>query len=427
MSRFFSWSRWFGIVGKEFIQMKRDRLTFAMIIGIPVMQLVLFGFAINSDPKHLPAAVRDADRSEFSRSILAALKNSDYFDFRPRSARRCRDRPAARDRRRAFVVTIPGGLFARARPRRAARAPDRGRRDRSRGDRQRDRGGQPARAGRAHARSHRTARAARGARPRAFEVRVHPRYNPEAITQYNIVPGLMGVILTMTMVLMTGLAITRETERGTMENLLATPASPLEVMTGKIVPYVLIGLIQVTLILILARLVFDVPMPGQARRSLCRRAPVHRGEPDARPHVLVARAEPAAGDADDVLLLPAVDPAVRLHVSVSRDARLGAGDRRGAAAHAFPADRARRAAQGQRPVRSRPRALADRAVHADRRRDRLARRSAGRSTERGGRATASQGPKGASPSEGGGRWSVVREERSVEEPATEPSAIIAAI
>ena len=98
--------------------------------------------------------------------------------------------------------------------------------------------------------------------PAAFEVRVHPRYNPEAITQYNIVPGLMGVILTMTMVLMTGLAITRETERGTMENLLATPASPLEVMTGKIVPYILIGLIQVSLILILARLVFDVPILG---------------------------------------------------------------------------------------------------------------------------------------------------------------------
>ena len=97
----------------------------------------------------------------------------------------------------------------------------------------------------------------------AFEVRVHPRYNPEAITQYNIVPGLMGVILTMTMVLMTGLAITRETERGTMENLLATPANPLEVMTGKIVPYVLIGLIQVTIILVLARLVFHVPMMGR--------------------------------------------------------------------------------------------------------------------------------------------------------------------
>ena len=93
-------------------------------------------------------------------------------------------------------------------------------------------------------------------------MRIHPRYNPEAITQYNIVPGLMGVILTMTMVLMTSLAITRETERGTMENLLATPANALEVMTGKIVPYVLIGLIQVTLILMLARWIFDVPIQG---------------------------------------------------------------------------------------------------------------------------------------------------------------------
>src|SRR5205085_9419602 len=99
-------------------------------------------------------------------------------------------------------------------------------------------------------------------KPGAFEIRVHPLYNPGAITQYNIVPALMGVILTMTMVLMTGLAITREQERGTMENLLATPATPLEVMTGKIVPYVLIGLVQVTIVLLLASVIFGVPMVG---------------------------------------------------------------------------------------------------------------------------------------------------------------------
>ena len=261
MNRHFSVSRWLGIVGKEFIQLKRDRLTFAMIVGIPVLQLVLFGFAINSDPKHMAAAVHDADRSEFSRSILSALKNSEYFDF----VTDARD-DAEIDRMLAtgavqFVVTIPEG-FSRALVRGErpvllieADATD------------------PAATGNAIAAVNPLAQnalardltgplAPLATMPTAFEVRVHPRYNPEAITQYNIVPGLMGVILTMTMVLMTGLAITRETERGTMENLLATPANPLEVMTGKIVPYVLIGLIQVSIILLLAQLIFHVPFIG---------------------------------------------------------------------------------------------------------------------------------------------------------------------
>ncbi|MEO8305294.1 MAG: ABC transporter permease, partial [Betaproteobacteria bacterium] len=241
MSRIFSWSRWLGIVGKEFIQLKRDRLTFGMIVGIPVIQLLLFGFAINSDPKHLPAAVRDADRSEFSRSILAGLRNTDYLDF----VREAVDE-ADVDRLLTvgavqFVVTIPEG-FSRAlvRGERPALLVEADATD-------------PAATGNAIGAINQVAQnvlareltgplAPLNATPGAFEVRIHPRYNPEAITQYHIVPGLMGVILTMTMVLMTSLAITRETERGTMENLLATPANALEVMTGKIVPYVLIGL-----------------------------------------------------------------------------------------------------------------------------------------------------------------------------------------
>ena len=262
MSRLFSWSRWLGIVGKEFTQLKRDRLTFAMIVGIPVLQLILFGFAINSDPKHMPAAVRDADHSEFSRSILAALANSEYFAF----VREARD-DAATDRMLAtgavqFVITIPEG-FARelVRGERPALLVEADATD-------------PSATGNAIAAVNALAQGALAreltgplaplaASPAAFEVRVHARYNPEAITQYNVVPGLMGVILTMTMVLMTGLAITRETERGTMENLLATPANPLEVMTGKLVPYVLIGLIQVSIILVLAGLVFRVPIHGR--------------------------------------------------------------------------------------------------------------------------------------------------------------------
>jgi len=257
----FSWSRWLGIVAKEFVQLKRDRLTFGMIVGIPVIQLVLFGFAINSNPKHLPTAVHDADRSEFSRAILSALAKSDYFDFTHEvSGERDADRLLATGSVQ-FVVTIPAdfsrGLVRGEVPALLVEAD----------------ATDPAATGNAIAAINEVvgnalARQLVGplaplaASPGAFEVRVHSRYNPEAMTQYNIVPGLMGVILTMTMVLMTGLAITRETERGTMENLLATPATGLEVMTGKIVPYIAIGLIQVTLILLLARLLFDVPMAG---------------------------------------------------------------------------------------------------------------------------------------------------------------------
>jgi ABC-2 type transport system permease protein len=261
MNGFFSPSRWLGIVTKEFIQLKRDRLTFGMIVGIPVIQLVLFGFAINTDPKHLPTAALVADRGEFSRSILAGFKNSAYFDF----IGEARDEADA-DRMLAtgeaqFVVTIPEDFSRRLvhgeHPALLLEAD----------------ATDPVATGSAIAAVNQLAQsvlahdltgalAPLAATPNAFEVRIHSRYNPEAITQYNIVPGLLGVILTMTMIMMTGLAITRERERGTMENLLATPATALEVMTGKIVPYVMIGLIQVTLVLVLARYLFGVPILG---------------------------------------------------------------------------------------------------------------------------------------------------------------------
>jgi ABC-2 type transport system permease protein len=270
VSDWFSISRWLGIVGKEFIQLKRDRLTFGMIVGIPIIQLVLFGFAINSDPKHLPTAVLVADRSEFSRDILAALKNTDYFAF----IGEARDEADA-DRMLAtgeaqFVVTIPADFSKRlVRGERPALLVEADATD-------------PVATGNAIAAVNQLAQTALArdlngplaslgpppassplfAPPGAFEVRVHARYNPEQITQYNIVPGLLGVILTMTMVMMTGLAITRERERGTMENLLATPATALEVMTGKIVPYILIGLLQVSIVLTLAQWLFGVPMLG---------------------------------------------------------------------------------------------------------------------------------------------------------------------
>jgi ABC-2 type transport system permease protein len=274
MRDYFSVSRWFGIVGKELIQLRRDRLTFGMIVGIPIIQLVLFGFAINADPKHLPTAALIADRSEFSRSIMAGLKNSDYFAF----IGEARDEADA-DRMLAtgeaqFVVTIPPDFSKRlVRGERPAILLEADATD-------------PTATGNAISAVNQLAgtvlardlngplaalqslppgTAPQGpimATPNAFEVRLHARYNPEAVTAYNIVPGLLGVILTMTMVMMTGLAITRERERGTMENLLATPATPLEVMTGKIMPYIGIGLLQVTIVVTLAQILFGVPMLG---------------------------------------------------------------------------------------------------------------------------------------------------------------------
>jgi ABC-2 type transport system permease protein len=261
MTQWFSPLRWLGIVGKEFIQLKRDRLTFGMIVGIPVVQLVLFGFAINSDPKHLPTAALIADRGEFSRSILAGLKNSSYFEFIGEAANEQESDRWLATGKAQFVVTIPADFSRRlVRGERPALLLEADATD-------------PSATGNAIAAVNQLAQtvlvhdltgplAPLAGSAGAFEVRVHARYNPEAITQYNIVPGLMGVILTMTMVMMTGLAITRERERGTMENLLATPATVLEVMTGKIVPYILIGLIQVTLVLTLAWLLFGVPIHG---------------------------------------------------------------------------------------------------------------------------------------------------------------------
>jgi ABC-2 type transport system permease protein len=256
-----SWSRWVGIIVKEFIQLRRDRLTFAMMVGIPIMQLILFGFAINSDPKHLPTAVLAADNSPYARSLVSAMQNSGYF----RLVRQLETEREAEELLSLgevqFVVTIPENFSRRLvrgeKPVLLVEA-----------DATDPAATSNAMSALATVGSQALARDFQGALrhlavPAApLEVRIHRRYNPEGVTQYNIVPGLLGVILTMTMVLMTGLAMTRERERGTFENLLATPALPIEVMTGKIVPYILIGLIQVTLVLLAARFIFAVPMQG---------------------------------------------------------------------------------------------------------------------------------------------------------------------
>jgi len=256
-----SFSRWWGIVLKEFLQLRRDRITFGMIVGIPIIQLVLFGYAINSDPRHLPTAVIAADQSEFTRSYLAAMKNSGYFRFVGEQYDEASARAALARGDVQFVVNIPADFTRRLLRGEhpsiliEADATD------------------PAASGAAIASVRNLALTVarndlRGplaslgeARP-PFDVRVHNLYNPEGITQHNIVPGLMGIILTMTMVMMTGLAMTRERERGTMENLLAMPVQPIEVMSGKIIPYIFIGLIQATIILLAAVYMFRVPFFG---------------------------------------------------------------------------------------------------------------------------------------------------------------------
>jgi len=253
--------RFWAMVVKEFIQMRRDRLTFGMMVGIPLIQLTLFGFAINSDPKHLPAAVILADDGPQVRTLLYAIRNSDYFDFVREYHTESEGRQALARGDVQFVINIPQNF----------------QRDLWRGDRpsilvEAD-ATDPAATSNAIGTINQLLNTAlqndlKG--PLAFlggtngpvDLRIHALYNPEAITQYNIVPGLMGVVLTMTMVLITGLAITRETESGTMENLLSMPTRPLEVLIGKIVPYILVGYIQIGLILLAAKFLFNVPMVG---------------------------------------------------------------------------------------------------------------------------------------------------------------------
>jgi ABC-2 type transport system permease protein len=256
-----NWSRLFAILIKEFRQLRRDRLTFAMMVGVPILQLVLFGFAINTDPKHLPMAIMVADESEFSRSLVAGLENSSYFRVTHRPRGEAEGNRLLAEGEVQFLLVVPPyfsrQLLRGERPAvlLAADATD------------------PAAAGNALATLNAISRqvlahdlngplTALQPDDAPFEIRVQRRYNPEGISRYNIVPGLIGVILTMTMVMMTSLAMTRERERGTMENLLATPVRPLEVMAGKIVPYILIGYVQVAVILLAAWLLFDVPMVG---------------------------------------------------------------------------------------------------------------------------------------------------------------------
>ncbi len=251
------WRKTWAMLVKEFIQLKRDRVSFAMIIMIPLIQLLLFGYAINTNPRHLPTAVLLQEHSDLGRSILAALKNTEYFDVtqRPRNEAELDDLILAG--KVLFGIEIPANFE------RAVR-----------------RGDKPAMLIVADATDPVAASSAVGTLGHVvqsalvhdrgipvtttlpFDIRVHPRYNPAGETQLNVVPGLVGTILTMTMLIFTALSVTREIERGTMESLLAMPITPVEIMLGKIVPYVFVGFVQAALIIGIGILLFGVPVAG---------------------------------------------------------------------------------------------------------------------------------------------------------------------
>ena len=257
----FSLGRVTAVLIKEFKQLTRDRITYAMMLAIPVVQLLLFGYAINTEPRHLPTAVLVQEDSRYARSILSALKNSAYFDLVAQARSPAELERMLRAGEVQFAVTIPGDFSRRV----------------ARGDRDQilveADATDPAATGgalsalaalpaQALAHDLTGAMASRRPTPAPFEVVVHRRYNPEAVTAYNIVPGLLGIILSLTLVMMTALSVTRETERGTMESLLATPLEPIEVMIGKLAPYVMVGLVQTAIILTMAATLFQVPMVG---------------------------------------------------------------------------------------------------------------------------------------------------------------------
>ena len=251
------WRRSYAMVVKEFIQLRRDRVSFAMILMIPVMQLLLFGFAINTTPRHLPTAVLLQEDSDLARSVLKAMENTAYFRFTREVHTVQEFDDLLLSGKVLFGVEIPRGFE------RAVR----------RGDR-------PALLVAADATDPVAAGSALGTLGVVvqtalqhdlhigdpslppFEIRAHARYNPAASSRLNIVPGLVGTILTMTMLIFTALSVTREIERGTMESLLSMPITPVEVMLGKILPYVLVGFIQAILIIGIGVLLFGVPVYG---------------------------------------------------------------------------------------------------------------------------------------------------------------------
>jgi len=251
------WRKTWAMLVKEFIQLKRDRVSLAMIAMMPLVQLMLFGYAINTTPRDLPTAVLLQEHSDLARSILAALKNTKYFRVTQLPKTETELDQLLASGKVLFAIEIPANFERSVR-----------------------RGDKPAMLVAADATDPVAAGSALGAlgqvlqtalvHDRAvpdsvampFEIRTHARYNPAGATQLNIVPGLVGTILTMTMLIFTALSVTREVERGTMENLLSMPITPVEIMLGKIIPYVIVGFVQAAMIIGIGVVLFGVPIVG---------------------------------------------------------------------------------------------------------------------------------------------------------------------
>ena len=259
--RLLSFARVKAVLLKEFVQMRRDRTTFAMMIGVPIVQLILFGFAINSDPRHLPAALIDRDQSTYSRSIVSAIENSTFIDIAYRPTTEAAAESMIREGDINFIIIIPDDFS----------------RDLARGESPQllivtDATDPSASSGAVNSMKQIVSSGLRrdlasglshlAQAPPPVEIVTHKRYNPAGITQYNIIPGLLGIIIAMTMTMITAVAITREKERGTMENLLAMPIKPLEMMIGKVSPYVIIGYVQTLVVLFASEYMFEIPMAG---------------------------------------------------------------------------------------------------------------------------------------------------------------------
>ncbi|MDY0202821.1 MAG: ABC transporter permease [Desulfovibrio desulfuricans] len=257
----FSFHRFFALLTKELIQMRRDKATFSMLLSVPLMEILLFGYAINADPKHLPTLVVDADQSVMSRSLVSTLEVSGYFDITNRHATEDEARSALANGAAQFVVNIPVDFSRRV----------------ARGECpqvliEADATDPSATSAAIGALSGLAARAIdedlrgplaglkQGSAP--YELLVHRRYNEENESAFSVVPGILGVVLSSTMIMMTSIAMTRERERGTLESLLVAPIRPLEMMLGKISPYLLIGFGQILVIMTAARVLFHVPMLG---------------------------------------------------------------------------------------------------------------------------------------------------------------------
>jgi ABC-2 type transport system permease protein len=256
-----SWNRVRAMFLKELVQMRRDRLTFAMMIMLPIVQLILFGFAINNDPRHLPTAVELREDGPLVRSFLSSLRASSFVEIVAVTHHAEEGEALMRSGKISFLIVIPEGFERRVvrqeRPQILIAA---------------DASDPVASSGVLSSVSEIARRSFApdldgplsflASPPPPYEIIMHRRYNPAGLTSVNIVPGLLGVILTMTMVLITSIALTRETERGTMEMLLATPLRPLEVMIGKVAPYIGVGAVQTVIVLIAARVLFDIPFTG---------------------------------------------------------------------------------------------------------------------------------------------------------------------